>query len=77
MSRKNVHVVPHDDGWAVKKEGNDRASSVHPTQKEAMDAGRNIAKTERSELVIHGRDGKIRDSDSYGNDPHPPKDMKH
>lgn len=77
MSRKNVHVVPHDDGWAVKKEGNNRASSVHPTQKEAMDAGRNIAKTAKSELVIHGRDGKIRDSDSYGNDPPRPKDTKH
>jgi hypothetical protein len=77
MARKNVHVVPHDDGWAVKKEGNERSSSVHPTQKEAMDAGRNIAKTEQSELVIHGRDGRIRDSDSFGKDPHPPKDTKH
>lgn len=77
MAKKNVHVVKHDDGWAVKKEGNERASSVHPTQQQAIDVGRDAAKAERSELVIHGRDGKIRDKDSFGNDPFPPRDTKH
>lgn len=43
MPGKNVHVVKHDDGRAVKKEGNDRASSVHPTQQKAIDAGRDKA----------------------------------
>ncbi len=70
---KNVHIVPRDDGWAVKKEGNDRASSVHPTQREAIDAGRDAARREASELLIHGQDGRIRERDSYGNDPYPPK----
>ncbi len=77
MPKKNVHVAKHNDGWAVKKEGNQRASSVHPTQKQAIDAGRDAAKAERSELVIHGRDGKIRDKDSFGPDPFPPRDTKH
>jgi len=77
MPKKNVHVVKHGQEWAVKKEGNDRASSVHPTQQKAIDAGRNAAKAEQSELVIHGRDGKIRDKDSFGNDPFPPRDKKH
>jgi hypothetical protein len=77
MAKKNVHVVKHGDGWAVKKEGNQRASSVHPTQKEAIDVGREAAKTERAELVIHDRGGKIRDKDSFGNDPCPPRDTKH
>jgi hypothetical protein len=27
--------------------------------------------------VIHRPDGTIRDKDSYGNDPNPPKDKKH
>lgn len=75
--KRNVHVVSHEDGWAVKKEGNQRASSVHPTQKAAIDSGRDAARLERSELVIHRRDGRIRDKDSYGNDPFPPRDMKH
>lgn len=77
MAKRNVHVVPHEAGWAVRKDGAERASSVHSTQAEAADAGRRAAKAERSELRIHGRDGKIRDSDSFGRDPHPPKDRRH
>jgi hypothetical protein len=74
MVNRAIHVVPHPDGWAVKKAGSERASSVHRTQAEALDAARSQARRERVELVIHGRDGRIRDSDSYGNDPNPPKD---
>lgn len=68
----NVHIVPHSDGWAVKIEGNDRATSVHDTQQQAIDAGRERARREESELLIHGRDGRIRDRDSYGGDDFPP-----
>jgi hypothetical protein len=39
----NQHVVPRDDGWAVKGEGNKRDTSRHNTQKEAIDAARDIA----------------------------------
>lgn len=70
---KNQHVVPHEDGWAVQGEGNDRASSVHDTQAEAIDRARGIARNQESELLIHGRNGQIRARDSYGNDPFPPK----
>ncbi len=73
MSKKNQHVVPHKDGWAVKGEGNQRASSVHNTQQDAINSARSAAKTQKSELLIHGRDGQIRARDSYGNDPYPPK----
>ena len=71
---KDQHVVKHPDGWAVKGEGNQKPSSVLPTQAQAIEVAREIAKNQRSEVVIHGRNGKIRDSDSYGNDPCPPKD---
>jgi uncharacterized protein YdaT len=73
----NQHVVPRDDGWAVRGEGNKRDTSRHDTQKEAIDAARDIAINQRGEVVIHGRDGKIRDKDSYGNDPCPPRDRKY
>jgi uncharacterized protein YdaT len=76
MSKKNVHVVPRDGGWAVQKEGNQRASKVTTTQKEAIGVGREMAKNERSELVVHGQDGRIRQKDSFGNDPNPPKDKR-
>jgi Uncharacterized protein conserved in bacteria (DUF2188) len=71
-----VHVVPHDDGWAVKREGNQRASSVHRTQAEAEQAGRPQAKQDQTEFFLHGRDGQIRERDSYGNDPNPPRDQR-
>ena len=38
MTGKNQHVVPHEDGWAVKGAGNQRATSVHDTQQQAIDA---------------------------------------
>ena len=77
MSKRDYHVVPHANGWAVKKEGGTRASSVHETKKEALSAGKNLAKEAKTELVIHNSDGAISNSNSFGNDPCPPKDRKH
>lgn len=74
---KNQWVVRHGDKWAVKGGGNERATKVTDTQKEAIDAAKEIAKNQKSELIIQGRDGKIRSKDSYGNDPCPPKDKEH
>jgi len=73
MAGKNQHVVTHEEGWAVKGAGNQRVTSMHDTQKLAIAAARNIARNQQSELVIHRRDGRIRDKDSYGNDSFPPK----
>ena len=70
---KNVHIVPHDEGWAVRIEGNERVTSVHRTQSDATDSGRDRARRDGVEILIHGEDGRIRDRDSYGHDPYPPK----
>lgn len=68
------HVVPHPDGWAVRGEGNSRATAVYDTQREAIDAGREIARNQNGELLIHGRNGQIRERDSSGgNDNFPPR----
>ena len=76
--KKNQHVVPSKDGgWDVKGEGNSKSTAHTDTKQEAIDKGREIAKNQHSELVIHGKDGRIQDKDSYGNDPYPPKDTKH
>lgn len=69
----NQHVVKRPNGWAVRGEGNSRDTSVHRTQAEAQERAREIAQNQKSEVLIHGRDGKIRERDSYGNDPNPPK----
>jgi hypothetical protein len=77
MGKKNQHVVPTGNGnWGVRGEGNSKITKVTPTQSEAISVATDIAKNQRSEIVIHGRDGKIRDKESYGNDPCPPKDTK-
>jgi hypothetical protein len=73
MTGKNQHVVPHNGKWAVKGEGNTRATSSHDTQGEATGRARDIALRQKSELLIHGRDGEIRSRDSYGHDPYPPR----
>ncbi|ENU21403.1 hypothetical protein F994_00110 [Acinetobacter bohemicus ANC 3994] len=63
------HVVPHSDGWANKKGGAERASSVYSTKREAEAAAREQSKREGSELVVHGQNGQIQRKDSHGNDP--------
>jgi hypothetical protein len=72
------HVVPDDDGgWNVQKPGASRASTHHDTQSEAINRAREIVRNAGGgEVVIHGRDRKIRDSDTIapGNDPNPPRD---
>ena len=77
MSKKNQHVVPHDGHWAVRPEGSTKVTSIHDTQTEATQRARERAINQHSEVVIHRPDGRIRDKDSYGNDPCPPKDQKH
>jgi hypothetical protein len=71
--KTNLHVVPRIDGWAVRTEGRSRATSIHSSQREAIEAGRKLAKEAATQLVIHGRDGRIRERDSYAADPLPPK----
>jgi hypothetical protein len=70
---KNQHVVPAGNQWGVRGEGNERLTSMHETQQAAIDAGRAIARNQGSELLIHGTDGRIRERDSHGHDPNPPK----
>lgn len=69
---ENVWVVVHADGWAVKREKAKAASRVFPTQQQAIDYGRSLAQIDKVELLIQGKDGKIRDRDSHGKDPYPP-----
>ena len=71
--KRNQHVVPQGKKWAVKGAGASRATTVHNTQKEAIDRARTISKAQKTELLIHGRNGQIRERDTHGRDPFPPK----
>lgn len=75
--KKNQHVVPSGDQWAVRGEGNSKKTKITHTQRYAIEIAREIARNQQSELVIHRKNGTIRDKDSYGNDPCPPKDEKY
>ena len=70
---KNQHVVPRDSEWAVRGDGNQRDTSRHNTQADAERAARQIAINQKSEVLIHGENGRIRERNSYGIDRFPPK----
>ena len=69
MRAKAQHVVPSGRNWSIRKAGSSRATKTFTTQQEAIKKAREIAKQQGTELYIHGRDGRIRERDSYGNDP--------
>lgn len=73
MTTKGQHVVPNGTGWSVRKAGASKVSGTYSTQHEAEKVARDRAQRQGTELYIHGRDGRIRERNSYGKDPHPPK----
>lgn len=72
-NKRPVHTVPHGDGWANRREGSERVSKTFDTKSAAQSAGRETARREKTEHIIHNRDGQIGERNSYGNDPHPPR----
>ena len=72
---KTTHVVPNrkDGGWDIKHGGARRSSGHFDKKQDAVDRGREISRNQKTEFVIHGKDGKIQRKDSHGGDPHPPR----
>lgn len=66
------HVVRHEDAWAVRIAGASRVSSTHGTQEQAIERARIQAAAEGGQILVHGRDGKIREERTYRTDPFPP-----
>lgn len=73
MRRQEVHTVPNPDGKGWVNEVGGKTASHHRKQSNAIDKGREIAIDLETEHVIHNRQGQIRDKNSYGNDPFPPR----
>jgi hypothetical protein len=70
MARKPpVHTVPHGDGWANRREGSTRVTKKFATKAEAQAAGRETARRDKTEHLIHKRDGTVGQRNRYGNDP--------
>ena len=78
MAKENIHVLYRKDGmWEVKREHREKPSAVFEQQEKAIKEGRQMAKKDKVELVIHDSHNRIVDKDSYGNDPFPPRDTQH
>ena len=71
--KNGQHVVPSNGDWAVKKSNSERATKIFDNQKEAIDYARKVAMNQQVELSIHGRNGQIREKNSYGKDSFPPR----
>ena len=75
---KNQWVSPTQNGnWKVHGEKSKKATAIYETQKEAEARAREIAINQKSEVIVQGKNGRIRSKDSYGNDPCPPLDKEH
>jgi hypothetical protein len=71
---KNQHVVMQDGRWTVREEGASAPVAMFRTQGQAWERAKAIARRERSEAVLHGRDGRVRARTAYGTDPRGNKD---
>ncbi len=65
VQRPAVHIELRKGAWIVVREGNERATSVHPTQIEAAERGRELARQDGAEFFLHGQDGQIREHRDY------------
>ena len=77
-NKRNIHVVPSQQGgWAVKRVGQKTPVTHSQHKQDAVSKGREVARQEGVDLITHNRDGKIARHESYGNDPFPPRDCEH
>ena len=74
MAKKSNHVLPSSSGWAVKKYGSSRASRTFVTKESAVIYGRELSKSEKTELYIHKKNGMIQDRNSFSSDRNQPID---
>jgi hypothetical protein len=73
--RNSHHVVSNPKGgWGVKREGSDRALKTFDNQQEAVNYARHVTTEKGGEVVIHSRNGRIRDKETHRPGPLPPKD---
>lgn len=67
--KRSQHVVPTTDGWAVTTSGAYKPVFVVSTQAKAIEKATRIARDNSTGVFVHGRDGRIREFNSFGRDP--------
>ena len=76
MGKPGIETYNEGGDWKSRRQGRDRAFSVGGTKAEQTSLGRDTAKRDGVEHTIKNMDGTISQKNSYGNNPHPPKDTK-
>jgi hypothetical protein len=69
--------MPKSDGWVVTTSGAEHVTQQFPGKEDAIEFGESVAKRKKTSLIVHQRDGRIEQVDSYGSDPFPARDRKH
>jgi hypothetical protein len=70
MERKKYHVVPCESGWKVEPEHSHEALFINRIKDAAIQSARELAKSNKpSQVIVHGKDGKILEEYTYGDDP--------
>lgn len=77
MSVRYHVITSQAGGWRVKRAGANRATSVHSTQREAFGKARELAKKYVGDVIVHGVDGTVRSSSTFGKDPYPRREQSH
>ncbi|WP_211745242.1 DUF2188 domain-containing protein [Paenibacillus sp. Marseille-Q4541] len=62
---RNIHVVPHEKGWAVKKEGKASPEHIYDVKEDAEEAAKRMVLSKNIRLIIHDKQGKIQTSKIY------------
>lgn len=63
---QRVHVISRKDGWAVKKEGNTKATRVFDRKEAAVEGARKLSKGH--DVIVHKKDGSIQRWERSGKD---------
>jgi len=72
MVASNLHVVTHEEeGWAIKREGSANPLSTHTTQRDAINAALDVAQDEETNVIVHRKDGRIKEVKSYTDNDEP------
>ncbi|WP_417219621.1 DUF2188 domain-containing protein [Arthrobacter sp.] len=74
MAKPGIETYNEDGTWKSRRQGNSRAFSAGGTKAEQQAQGRAAAKRDQVEHTVKNLDGTIGAKNSYGNDPHPPRD---
>lgn len=61
----DFHITPTENGWALKKQGAERASKTAATKAEIVKLASELLEGKTASLKIHKEDGSIQEERTY------------